>query len=286
MSSGGRPAPGRRPIPNTDRYVAVFLDELAPSYDEWEGGLHRRLAERLVDLVGLSAGEECLDVSAGTGMTAELISEKVGDTGSVVSIDISGKMLDIARSRARANTRVVAMAADDVVFRDASFDVVTVGRSLGYLTSAPDVISELGRTLKRGGRLGVFSRRRSLSTAAERAFFTCLGRLAPSHPVKMPDHFPERSDLGERGALGDLLASCGFTVPRFTDMVTGGHAADAHAWNEVMMQTWPAARFLVGALRGSARERFDADLDAEMTALGEDGYRYHHPFLFALASRD
>ncbi len=266
------------------RYVAAFFDELAPSYDEWEGGLRRRLAQDLVEMANPAPGESCLDIGAGTGLVAELLSKSVGESGYVVSIDISERMLDVARRRARANTSCFAMPIDDVVFRDGSFDLVTVGRSLAYLVSPLGVVAEASRTLKHGGRLALFCRRRSLSTPAERTFFTVLGRLAPRHPIQIPTHVPEQSDLGERAALSGLLREAGLDVAQFADMVTGGHVADTQQWNQLMMETWPAAHFLIGALGTEARAAFDAELDAEMRLLGDDAYRYHHPYLFAVAT--
>ena len=288
---GGGPARGRRaPAANADRFLAVFLEEVAPSYDEWQGGLHQRLAERLVGFAAVRLGERCLDLGAGTGLVADLLSQQVGDAGSVVSTDVTERMLDVARQRLRAtgtsaNTTFAAMPIDDVVFRDDTFDLVTLGRSLGYLASPHSVLKEARRILKPDGRVAFFCRRRSLTTPAERIFFAALERLAADHPIRLPDSSPELSDLGERGALASLLTVVGLEPIRYSEMVTGGHAEDAASWNEVMVQTWPAARFLLGGLGAGPRAAFERELEVEMAALAEDAYRYHHPYLFAVAAK-
>ncbi len=224
-------------------------------------------------------------MSAGTGLVAELLEAAVGGEGSVVSIDIAGRMLDVARARAGANTQVLVMPVDDVLFRDATFDVVTIGRSVGYLTVPADVVAEAARVVKPDGRVAVFCRRRSLSTPAERTFLTVLEKLVADQPLRMAGHAPELSRIDGPGSLRRLITRAGLQCTQVTDMVTGGVAADVKQWNDVMAQMWPAAKFIVGALRNDARERFDAELDSSMRRLGDDAYRYHHPYLFGVGRR-
>jgi hypothetical protein len=71
----------------------------------------------------------------------------------------------------------------------------------------------------------------------------------------------------------------------FGDVVTGGRAEDAAAWNREMMGCWPAARILLGALAGGKRQQFDERIDRVMRTLGDEAYRYHHPYLLAAGVR-
>src|SRR5438477_13043025 len=98
-------------------HLVEFYDRVAPEYDAWADGLHGRVAAKLVDVAGPRRGDAVLDVGCGTGLVTHLLAERVGPRGSVVGIDLSARMLDLARPRASANTTLLAMAAERMVFR-------------------------------------------------------------------------------------------------------------------------------------------------------------------------
>jgi len=49
---------------------------------------------RQFDAIGIGAGWRCLDVGAGAGSTTRLLAERVGGTGSVVSLDLDVRLLE------------------------------------------------------------------------------------------------------------------------------------------------------------------------------------------------
>jgi demethylmenaquinone methyltransferase/2-methoxy-6-polyprenyl-1,4-benzoquinol methylase len=70
----------------------------AEAYDEgsaWAAGQR----ERVVELLGLSAGDVALDVGCGTGLCFPLILERVGPDGRLVGVEQSIDMLALARER-------------------------------------------------------------------------------------------------------------------------------------------------------------------------------------------
>jgi len=87
--------------------------------------------------------------------------------GSVIGVDLSDRMLAIARSKPSKNTQFVGMAAERLVFRPETFDLVTMGEALAYLSDPTDALAEANRVLRPGGRLAVSAQRRSLSTRAQ-----------------------------------------------------------------------------------------------------------------------
>ncbi|TMB41681.1 MAG: methyltransferase domain-containing protein [Chloroflexi bacterium] len=90
-------------------HLVDFFDRIAPFYDDWAGGQHGRLAARLVDLATPAKGEQVLDVGTGTGAVAHLLAPRV-NPGMVFGIDLSDRMLAIARARPAKNVQFVGMA--------------------------------------------------------------------------------------------------------------------------------------------------------------------------------
>jgi SAM-dependent methyltransferase len=278
-------SPSSRETPGYDRALTDFLDTLADHDEQWEGGLHLEVATRLAGLARPEVGETCLDIGGGAGIVASALSEAVGPSGLVVSTDISQRSLEMARSRAAGNTYLMKMSGDDVVFRDLTFDVVVLSRSMTHEADAYAVIGEASRTLKVGGRLALFCRRRGLATRAEQAFLDELAAFVQRHPVNLPDQFLGYPGLADRREVERALRMAGLDHITFGDVVTGGRADDAAAWNREMMGCWPAARMLLGALAGRKRLQFEEQIERVMRTLGDEAFRYHHPYLLATGTK-
>src|SRR5256885_2139489 len=106
-------------------------------------------------------------VSFPTRLVARGLAKAVGGRGSVVAVDIAPRMLELARKSAPANVRFVYMPAERLVFRDASFDLLTMGLSLAYLVDPFAALADAHRVLKPGARIAVSCQRRGLSTEAQ-----------------------------------------------------------------------------------------------------------------------
>ena len=263
-------------------HLVEFYDRAAPGYDDWAGGLNGKVALRLVDLADPQVGEACLDVGCGTGTLTHLIGERVGRRGSVVGINLSARMLDIARAKRSAkNTTFMAMAAEQMFFRERTFDLITYGQSLSYLLDPGASLGEAVRLLKPGGRLAISLHRRSLHTEAQEVFYRSLSSLAQRHYLTIPQHSSDRSLLGERDTLDDLFKDLGFVNVRMTEMVTGGRAKTPREWIDLMAGTGPLPGTLIGVLGPRLREEFGEQLKDEMAPLGDEAFRYHFSFIFA-----
>ncbi len=265
-------------------HLVEFYDRVAPEYDSWAGGLHARVAGRLVEVADPKPREQVLDVGCGTGLVTRLLAAKVGDRGGVVGIDLSARMLDLARSRALKNTTFLTMAAEHMVFREQSFDLITYGQSLPYLADPVGSLDEAVRLLRVGGRLALSLHRRSLQTEAQDIFYRVLGELAVSHHLRIPDHSPERSHFGERENLPRLLDELGFTEIRLTEMVTGGRVATPREWTNLMAGSGPLPNTLISVLGPRLRSQFEAELQDQMAGLGDEAFRYHFAFIFAVGT--
>src|SRR6266849_2419304 len=213
-------------------HLVDFFDQIAPVYDSWAGGQHGRVAARLVELVKPKKGQRALDVGTGTGLVAHLVASKVSP-GAVIGIDLSDRMLSIARSKQARNTQFLGMAAERVVFRPETFDRVTMGEALAYLADPGEALLEAHRVLRPRGRLAISCQRRSLSTRAQDLFFQGLAPLARRHYLSLPRYSSERGRFGEPNVLPQLLDSAGFKVDTMTEMVMGGRAQNAREWTDM-----------------------------------------------------
>ena len=267
-------------------HVVDFFDAVSADYDGWAGGLHGRVAARLVQIAAPKKGHHVLDVGTGTGLVASLIAPEVRP-GSVIGIDLSERMLSVARARNLPNAQFVGMAAERLVFRPATFNLVTMGESLAYFADPGSALEEARRVLKPKGRLAISCHRRSLSTAAQNLFFQGLVPLARRHYLSLPRFSSDRARFGEPAVLPQLLRESGFEVTTMTELVTGGRTRNAREWTDLMAGAGPLPFTLIRSLGPRYRAELEDEVELAMASLGDpdDAFRYHHSYLLAVADR-
>jgi ubiquinone/menaquinone biosynthesis C-methylase UbiE len=259
-----------------------FFDAFASGYEDWFGGLHRRVAARLVELAVPGPGEVCLDVGCGTGLVTHGFAEAVGREGQVVGLDVSEGMLSLARGRALPNTTFHHAAAEPhLPFRDGTFDLVALCDSLAYLGDPAHALEEARRVLRPAGRIALALRWRSLDTAAQEVFYRNIERVSEEHPVVIAQQRDSRGLLGEPPVIREVLRQAGFRAPWTTSLITGDRAASAADWLDVMAWTGPRPYALISTLAPGQRSRLETQLDREMRRLGDDAFRHHHAYTLA-----
>src|SRR5215472_2543801 len=267
-------------------HVVDFFDGVAALYDDWAAGQHRRVAARLVELAKPAKNEHVLDIGTGTGLVAHLVAPAV-NPGLVIGIDLSDNMLSIARAKKDKNAQFLGMAAEHLVFKPGTFDLVTMGEALTYLADPGAALDEAYRVLRPGGRIAISVQRRSLNTRAQELFFQALAPLARRHYLELPRYSNARANFGEPWMLRKMLDEVGFEVGPVTDMVTGGRTKDAREWTDLMAGAGPRPYTLIKALGPRYRDELEAEVEAAMTSLGDpdDAFRYHHSYVFAIAKK-
>ena len=112
--------------------------------------------KRMTELCPIKPGHRVLDVGCGLGQEAKRLSALVGESGQVVGLDRSEKMVEEAARRAESDGTRVDFIAEDVHqmnFEDESFDLARTERVLIHVDDPAQAISEMARVIKLGGFL-------------------------------------------------------------------------------------------------------------------------------------
>jgi len=120
------------------------------------GGL--KATEELIELCHIDKGKHVLDVGCGVGVTPCYIARRYG--GRVVGVDISEKMLDRARQRAKregVEDKVEFRVGDvqNLPLEDSLFDVVIGESVMAFVEDKGKGLSEYVRVTKLGGYIGL-----------------------------------------------------------------------------------------------------------------------------------
>ena len=105
----------------------------------------------------LRLGEVVLDLGCGAGMDSLLAARRVGPTGRVIGVDMTGPMVEKARANASAvgigNVEFHRGEAARLPVGDESVDVVISNGVFNLCPDKPRVLAEVFRVLRAGGRL-------------------------------------------------------------------------------------------------------------------------------------
>ncbi|MDR0529270.1 MAG: bifunctional demethylmenaquinone methyltransferase/2-methoxy-6-polyprenyl-1,4-benzoquinol methylase UbiE [Zoogloeaceae bacterium] len=148
------------PLNDKAKKVADVFDSVADRYDVMNdllsAGMHRLWKRFAVARSGVGPGDRVLDIAGGTGDLALAFARRVGASGQVVLTDVNHAML--ARGRDRLLDKgcplpVGQCDAENLPFKEESFDCVSVSFGLRNMTHKDRALSEMRRVLKPGGRL-------------------------------------------------------------------------------------------------------------------------------------
>ena len=137
-----------------------FYDRISHSYDLLADSSEHAIREIGLQALGLSAGQRVLEIGFGTGHGLVSLAAAVGESGRVYGAEISRGMLSIARARIASdglrNVRLTFGDARALCFHSRTFDAAFMSFTLELFDSEiPDVLVEIRRVLRDGGRLGV-----------------------------------------------------------------------------------------------------------------------------------
>lgn len=142
--TGLAPRPAHPAASEAYRSQAGRYDQRTNAFQHWR--------ELLIERLPVRRGDTVLDVGCGTGLCVPLLQHKVGPTGTIVGIDESEQMLDVAARRIAEhgwdNVRLIAAPVADATI-NATADAA-VFCAVHDLMQCPAALSNVFDNLRRG----------------------------------------------------------------------------------------------------------------------------------------
>ena len=149
-------------------FVNGVYEKLAKVYDLIFGPTlhHGRLVA--IERMAMRRGDRVLEVGVGTGINTSLYPSQCSVTG----IDLSSSMLEKARERVRReglrHVRLQEMDAAHLIFGDDTFDVVYAPYLVSVVPDPVQVVKEMRRVCKPGGKIIILNHFRSANPILSR----------------------------------------------------------------------------------------------------------------------
>ncbi len=201
----------------------------------------------LLARLGITGGENVLEIGCGTGALTVPLAAAVGDHGRLVAVDISEPMLGVARQRVEErglhNVKLLLGDAQVFEFESAGFDLATSRMGVMFFANPTAAFRNIAGALKPGGRLtfacwGPLTENRHWLISYDIA----LRHLGP--PTPQPANAPSPLAFADPDYIRVLLAGAGFaevTVERAHPTIIGG-GPEEEAQQAMMMG--PTARLI------------------------------------------
>ena len=138
----------------------LFDERIARSYDRWWETPQGRKAydlegELLLKLGGLIPGEKILELGCGTGVHLEIFMRKGLN---VTGIDVSPPMLRVARKKLAKRVRLCLGDAQNLPFKEGSFDCVALVTTLEFIPNPERTLHEAFKVSRGRVLLGVLNK--------------------------------------------------------------------------------------------------------------------------------
>ncbi|MDC1191067.1 bifunctional demethylmenaquinone methyltransferase/2-methoxy-6-polyprenyl-1,4-benzoquinol methylase UbiE [Gammaproteobacteria bacterium] len=218
------------------RHVGGVFSSVASSYDVMNDamsmGMHRLWKRILVEIAGIKDHDVVLDIAAGTGDIAKLISKQFPSTEIYVS-DINNEMLSVGRERSidegfSNNTFFCQLSGEAIPFKDNTFDVITLGFGLRNFTDKPEGLKEIKRCLKKGGRLLVLEFSKPNNPLFSKVYDWYSFNILPKLGAVLANDSDSYKYLAEsirmhpdQDALKNMVIESGFDDCKFYNLLNG-----------------------------------------------------------------
>lgn len=208
------------------------------------------LGKMAMDRAEISAGVRVLDVGCGCGGTSLEIGRRVGPSGHVMGIDISGPMLERARSAASeagsTNVRFEQADAQTSKLDASSFDVVFSRFGVMFFADPVAAFTNLRSALRAGARLSFVCWQAVQENPWMIVPMGAALQHIPPPPIPAPDA-PGPFSFANPDRVRGILAAAGFEsiqLDSLRETLTVGGMGSLDAAVEFLLQIGPTARVL------------------------------------------
>ena len=144
-----------------EQRVHGVFEKIYKNYDQMNSVIsfqrHKAWRKDTMKRMNVQKGTKALDVCCGTADWTLAMAEAVGETGEAVGLDFSQNMLKIGEEKVKnspfSNITLLHGNAMELPFEDNSFDYVTIGFGLRNVPDYLQVLKEMQRVVKTGGKV-------------------------------------------------------------------------------------------------------------------------------------
>jgi ubiquinone/menaquinone biosynthesis C-methylase UbiE len=182
--------------------LAGHFTQIAQAYQRYWSDALLPASRQLVDSLPMAPARSVLEVGAGVGALYPTLAE-AAPRARIVLTDPAGGMLRIAPTAA-ARAQVTA---DQLPFRDGSFDVAVAAFMIQYVPDARHTLREVRRVLRRGGHVGIVGWGTTAESIAGQQWMARLDAAGAPPATRLASYF-EATDSAQK--LREILNGAGY----------------------------------------------------------------------------
>ncbi|WP_432694104.1 demethylmenaquinone methyltransferase [Priestia aryabhattai] len=222
-----------------EQRVHGVFEKIYKNYDQMNSVIsfqrHKAWRKDTMKRMNVQKGTKALDVCCGTADWTLAMAEAVGETGEAVGLDFSQNMLKIGEEKVKnspfSTITLLHGNAMELPFEDNSFDYVTIGFGLRNVPDYLQVLKEMQRVVKPGGKVVCLETSQPTMIGYRQMYLLYFKYIMPALGKMVAKSYDEYSWLQESARdfpgqkqLADMFREAGLTDVEVKSY-TGGVAA-------------------------------------------------------------
>ena len=225
----------------------------ADSFDEPALAFWNLIGQRTIERLRLKPGDRVLDVACGSGASAIPAAQNVGESGTVLGVDLAERLLELARAKARrlgvTNIRFQVGDMERSGRADESFDAVVCVFGIFFVPDMAKAVRELWRMVRQGGQLAITTWGPRVFEPGASAFWEAVSRERRD----LVRAFDPWTRIDSPAGLEELLRASGIENANITPESNLQELATPDDWWTIVLGT--GYRSTIEQLDSAARER-------------------------------
>lgn len=236
------------------------------------------VARRIVELAEVGVHDSVLDLATGTGLVARAAAAA---GASVVGVDISPGMAELARRLASSEAEFLTGNAAELPFASGRFDAVTCGFGFSHMPNIETVLGELRRVMRASAALVEASWGSGGSNPAFGAVLEALGNQSGGVLHAFEGILDEGTWADARRGAAFLRTAGFLDVEVVTEPLCGSYESPQASVDWAL--AWPDYGETAAALGERERDAFRADAVKALETLGDLSWEFSINYYVARA---